>query len=89
MKIILAVLFISQLAFACPTDSFEREGGCVAEPQPSESALAPMIAVSNEKPPADKMPSYQREGIHVDDAKPGVEQSATTQHDLKGEREQR
>lgn len=65
-----SLLFVAGLAGACPKGTVEYEGSCASMPSPDTSTLAPMIPTSNEKPPSDKMPSYEREGIHVDEQKP-------------------
>ena len=67
MKTLIVILFASSVAFAaCPKNQIEYEGTCADLPAPSEQALAPMIQTSTEKPPSDKMPSYEREGIHAE-----------------------
>ena len=66
MKTLIVILFASSVAFAaCPKNQIEYEGTCADLPAPSEQALAPMIPTSTEKPPSDKMPSYEREGINA------------------------
>lgn len=66
MKIFLAVLFLAVPAMACPTGTVEWERGCAAIPAPKDTVAVPEVKPSTEKPPQDKMPSYQREGIHAD-----------------------
>lgn len=65
MKWLALSLLVPVTAVACPKGSYEYRGGCVVDIQPiSGTAVQP----SDEKPPDDKMPSYQREGITVIDA---------------------
>jgi hypothetical protein len=49
---------------ACDKGCEDHEGTCACDPSPAEQAAS--VAPSNEKPPQDKMPSYEREGIHAD-----------------------
>lgn len=67
MRTLIIVTMLSSFAMACKTGEVEFHGNCAALPSPEESTLAPMVntAVSDEKPPTDKMPSYEREGIHA------------------------
>jgi hypothetical protein len=60
----LIILGISNLSWSCqrgyePTDV---QGVCV------ESSLPTISYASDEKPPVDKMPSYEREGVKLFDA---------------------
>lgn len=48
------------VAVACPKGSYEYNGGCEYDIQPE---IAAPVKPSSEKPPSDKMPSYQREGV--------------------------
>lgn len=61
--IVVILLFVSSLAMACPKGTEPWEGGCASMPSPDESALAPVVAISTEKAPSDKMPSYERAGV--------------------------
>lgn len=61
-----SLLFVAGIVGACPKGTEPWEGGCASMPSPQESTLAPMIPTSNEAVPKDKMPSYEREGIHAD-----------------------
>lgn len=88
MKSLIAVLFLAVPAMACPTGTFAYEGVCAADPRPAVVAVD-YVKPSDELPPKDKMPSYQREGIHVDEAKPGVEESTSVAHDYESERNQK
>lgn len=67
MKMTIALL-ISAVAvsplLSCPPGSIEYEGVCAAEPQAEGGG--PSAKPSDEKPPTDKMPSYEREGIRAD-----------------------
>lgn len=74
MKTTLAVL----LALVCAKNEYEYNGECVADIQP---ITAPAVQPSDEKPPTDKMPSYQREGITVIDA------PSTTASDAKADQD--
>lgn len=51
-------------SFGCPAGSTEYEGVCAANLQ-AEKVVQTFVP-SDEKPPSDKMPSYQREGVHAD-----------------------
>lgn len=79
----LILLFVA-LGFTCqkgyiPSDT---PGVCVEAPAlPVENPAW----VSDEKPPSDKMPSYEREGIKILNVPRGVEPSTTTAHDYQAE----
>lgn len=64
MKTIVVILALSSLAFACPEGTIPYEGNCAADLVPEKAVQT--IKASDEKPPAEKMPSYQREGIHAE-----------------------
>lgn len=51
---------------ACPPGSIEIEGVCAADLKPEQPTQADGVQPSDEKPPLDKMPSYEREGIHAE-----------------------
>jgi hypothetical protein len=92
MKIAIALLFVSALAVACPSGYVSYQGLCSADPKPSEGGMfVPEVKPSDEKVPADKMPSYQREGIHADiDTKPETAESERAKqvaHDAKAEKD--
>ena len=69
MKIIVVVLIvtISSMTYAakCGQNEFEYKGECQADIKPIS---AQPVQPSDEKPPTDKMPSYEREGIKVIEA---------------------
>ncbi len=58
----LAVSQVNAQAKDCPKGSYEYRGDCVLDIQPE---TAKSVQPSDEKPPKDKMPSYQREGVKV------------------------
>lgn len=65
MKYLLIVLLLVPVSLvACPKGSYEYNGGCEMDIQPQQ---APSVKPSEERPPSDKMPSYQREGVKVID----------------------
>ncbi len=66
MKIAIALLFSSSVSVGCPQGYFEYKGDCQADIKPIS---APAVRPSDEKPPSDKMPSYQREGVSIVDEK--------------------
>jgi hypothetical protein len=76
----------SVFAVTCPKGSSEWQGGCVVDIAPE---VAPPVQPSDEKPPTDKMPSYEREGANVVTAPPGVEASSDTAHDYQAESNQK
>lgn len=62
----LAVLLVTPIAgMACPKGSVEWHGDCAVDIQPE---IAKPVVPSDEKPPSDKMPSYQREDVKLVDA---------------------
>jgi hypothetical protein len=65
MKSLFILLFISSIAMACDKGCTEYEGNCACDQKPIIDNT-PEAKPSDEKPPSDKMPSYQREGIHAD-----------------------
>jgi len=65
MKKLMLVMFLAGNAVACPTGSYEYRGDCVVDIKPITAAP---VKPSDEKPPTDKMPSYQREGVQIVDA---------------------
>lgn len=54
------LLFVPTVALSCPKGTEPYKDTCLVELQP-EVALP--IKPSDERPPEDKMPSYQRDGI--------------------------
>lgn len=62
MKTLLIVVLCASWSWACPKGSTEYEGNCVVDIKPE---TGPSVVPSAERPPKDKMPSYQREGIKV------------------------
>lgn len=97
MKSLIAVLFLSVPALAlsvpdgavlCGPGQIAYEGVCAADPRPAVVAID-YVKPSDEKPPENKMPSYQRDGIHVDEAKAGVEESTSVAHDYESERNEK
>lgn len=77
MKMLFAVVFLVTClivaAFACEKNCFPYKGGCACDIEPE---TATPVKPSDEKPPSDKMPSYQREGVHVIDAPSMSDQDA-------------
>lgn len=65
---------------ACPTGQSEWQDGCVVDIQPE---IAKPVEPSDEKPPADKMPSWQREGVTI------VNAPSMTDEDTKADQENR
>lgn len=69
MKLLAAVVFLltflTVVMFACDKGCFPFKGECACDIQPQ---TAPPVKPSDEKPPDDKMPSYQREGVLIVDA---------------------
>jgi hypothetical protein len=63
MKIAILIVLLSASAMACPKGSTEYEGNCAIDLPVAESEKP--VAPSDEKPPTDKMPSYEREGVHA------------------------
>lgn len=59
------IAFLAVLASGCPKGSYQYKDGCEMDIQPE---IAQAVLPSDEKPPADKMPSYQREGVTIVDA---------------------
>jgi|SRR6266850_2337763 len=67
MKTVILVVMLSVPLVACPKGMVDYEGNCADMPSPDTTTLAPMIGtMSDEKPPKDKMPSYERDGIKAD-----------------------
>ncbi len=58
-------IIVMSLAVVCAPGSYQYKDGCVVDIQPE---IAQPVKPSDEKPPSDKMPSYQREGIAIVDA---------------------
>ena len=67
MKWFVLIMLLSASAFAvnCEKGSYEYNGGCVVDIAPE---IAPPVQPSDEKPPEEKLPSYEREGTNVVDA---------------------
>lgn len=55
-------ILLTAAAVACGPGSYAFKDTCVVDIQP---IAEPSVKPSDEKPPTDKMPSYQREGITV------------------------
>lgn len=62
---ILMLFMTGSNATACAPGCAPYQGTCACDQRPEVSSL-PETKPSEEKPPRDKMPSYQREGIKVD-----------------------
>lgn len=62
--LLLGMLLVAQSAAACNKGCEEHQGVCACDQKPD--AAPDVQAASEEQPPKDKMPSYQREGIHAD-----------------------
>lgn len=60
----MTLLFVPAVAMGCPKGSYEYRGDCEVDIQPE---IAQPVKPSEERPPADKMPSYQREGVKTVD----------------------
>lgn len=68
MKYMVVVLLMwpaMVLAKDCPKGSFDWHGECTWDLQPE---IAKPVQPSDEKPPSDKMPSYQRDDVKIVDA---------------------
>jgi hypothetical protein len=62
MKTWFVLMFISTPVLACPAGTIDLEGNCaIVDAPPAETAVP--VKPSDEKPPKDKMPSYEREGV--------------------------
>lgn len=88
MKSLLILLALSGSAVACDKGCVEYEGNCACDQKPAGDTT-PSVKPSDEKPPSNKMPSYQREGIKADMGKPGVESATQTSNDYTAEHEQK
>ncbi len=63
---LLVIVLLAVPAVACNKGCTPYSDGiCVCEPSQGTYKMAP-TPTSDELPPTDKMPSYQREGIHAD-----------------------
>jgi hypothetical protein len=87
MKTLLVLLLASNV-WACPAGTVAYQGLCADDSAPKDTVPVPEVKPSSEHPPSDKMPSYQRADVHVDDAKM-ADNSTTTAHDYQSEREQK
>lgn len=58
--IVLSLLLVSGFAVACDKGCFAFKDTCACDAEPYQ---AETVKPSDEKPPSDKMPSYQREGV--------------------------
>lgn len=85
MKTLALMLLLPAVSWSCPKGSTEYNGACYIELMPQSDTVDTSKWVSDEKPPTNKMPSYQREGIHIVSAPPGIESSTTTAHDYRAE----
>lgn len=65
MKILALVLLLPGVSLACGKNEYEYNGECVVDIKPITAAA---VVPSDEKPPTDKMPSYQRADVHVVEA---------------------
>lgn len=83
----LVLLFLaSNAAASCESGYVEYNGNCYADPKPV--AEPEQNQASDEKPPQDKMPSYEREGVHADMPKSTAAEDATRDEEkLKAEQE--
>ena|SRR5579864_3217945 len=65
---ILCLLMAIAFCLACPKGSESwKDGVCVVDIQPEYAPAPESHWISDEKPPRDKMPSYERPGIKVID----------------------
>ncbi len=60
----LLIALLSIPAISCQNGCTEYQGSCACDAVPEKAVQT--IQPSDEKPPTDKMPSYQREGIVAD-----------------------
>lgn len=78
----IVLMLIPALALACPKGSYEYKGDCEYDIMPE---TAKPVQPSDELPPKDKMPSWQREDTHVVSVPMGVEPGTDTAHDFAAE----
>jgi hypothetical protein len=89
MSWLLAVSLLATNALACNKGCQPySEGVCVCEPKTETYKFAP-TPTSNEEAPKDKMPSYERPGIHAEIGTPATEPSSAVAHDYAAERNQK
>lgn len=94
LAVAIVVVALQGVAVACKSNEIEFNGICAAMPSPISPMIPSSLAqmASDEKPPADKMPSYQREGIHADMPLPQTaeqEKDKQVARDVKAEAAQR
>ncbi len=66
-KLLIVILLTSPVVLACEKGCVEYQGNCACDaPANKAETVTDASVISDEKPPQDKMPSYQREGIHAD-----------------------
>jgi hypothetical protein len=67
MRTMLAVLFLTVPAVACDKGCYPYEGICACDQRPDTSTVqGEEVQPSAEKPPDEKMPSYERPEVHAD-----------------------
>ena len=84
-----SLFFITSISFACADGTISYNGACYRDFKPIESDNIPEVRPSDEKPPKDKMPSYEREGIKADPGIRAAEPSTPVANDYSGERNQK
>ena len=88
----LAVL-IAHNAHGCAEGTIEYRGDCYRNFRPTEDSNTDYPVrrqwESDEKPPTDKMPSWEREGIKADPGIRAAEPSTPVANDYSGERNQK
>jgi len=61
------VVVVQSFAVGCPKDCYEYQGACACDAMPEKALTTPPSgAVSSEKPPQDKLPSYERANVKAD-----------------------
>jgi len=93
LTLLAVAVILARNAHGCAEGTIEYRGDCYRNFRPEEDSTTEYPVrrqwESDEKPPSDKMPSYEREGIHADPGIRATEPSTTTAHDYKAERDQR
>jgi hypothetical protein len=70
MWIVIVLLMIVPVLADCPKGTTPyKEGVCTADIQP-ETDTTPEVKPSNEKPPRNPQPAYERNDVHIVDIKP-------------------
>jgi hypothetical protein len=74
--LVIALSSATMFAFECPAGTVEYNGNCYRDFKPSDTDNIPEVKPSDERVHSEKLPSYERPGIHADTPQSLIAQDA-------------